>query len=136
MRALPKDRPLTPHRGAADIIKRAMIRSPAVLRGKNIDADMLLQVHDELIFEVPEEQTVVSVAAITRIMAGGRSRPVLESTLVVEAGIAIAGQKRTKQLAGLAFAGLFALPRRNQAVFYLQFYDTNKMFLSEQVEAR
>ena len=45
-----------------------MIRLPAALRGENIDADMLLQVHDELIFEVPEDQTDKAVAAITRIM--------------------------------------------------------------------
>ena len=74
---------------AADIIKRAMIRLPAALRGKNIDADMLLQVHDELIFEVPEEQTDNAVAAITRIMEEAAA-PVLslKVPLVVEAGIA------------------------------------------------
>ena len=65
---------------AADIIKRAMIRLPAALRGENIDADMLLQVHDELIFEVPEDQTDKAVAAITRIMEeAARALPVLES---------------------------------------------------------
>ena len=74
---------------AADIIKRAMIRLPAALRGENINADMLLQVHDELIFEVPEEQTDKAVAAITRIMeeaaAPGLS---LKVPLIAEAGIA------------------------------------------------
>ena len=74
---------------AADIIKRAMIRLPAALRGENIDADMLLQVHDELIFEVPEEQTDKAVAAITRIMEEAAA-PVLslKVPLVAEAGIA------------------------------------------------
>ena len=74
---------------AADIIKRAMIRLPAVLRGENIDADMLLQVHDELIFEVPEDQTDKAVAAITRIMEEAAA-PVLslKVPLVAEAGIA------------------------------------------------
>ena len=74
---------------AADIIKRAMIRLPAALRTENIDADMLLQVHDELIFEVPEEQTQQAVAAITRIMEEAAA-PVLslKVPLVAEAGIA------------------------------------------------
>ena len=74
---------------AADIIKRAMIRLPAALRVENIDADMLLQVHDELIFEVPEDQTDKAVAAITRIMEEAAA-PVLslKVPLVAEAGIA------------------------------------------------
>ena len=42
--------------GAADIIKRAMIKLPDALTGASLDAKMLLQVHDELIFEVPNEQ--------------------------------------------------------------------------------
>ena len=74
---------------AADIIKRAMIRLPAALRAENIDADMLLQVHDELIFEVPEDQKDKAVAAITRIMEEAAT-PVLslKVPLVAEAGIA------------------------------------------------
>src|SRR5215469_2330841 len=39
---------------AADIIKRAMVRIPAALAGAGLKARMLLQVHDELLFEVPE----------------------------------------------------------------------------------
>ena len=38
---------------AADIIKRAMIRMPAALKRARLKAKMLLQVHDELVFEVP-----------------------------------------------------------------------------------
>jgi len=41
---------------AADIIKRAMIRMPAALKSSKLKAKMLLQVHDELIFEVPEPE--------------------------------------------------------------------------------
>lgn len=41
--------------GAADIIKRAMILIDARLKETGCPAEMLLQVHDELIFEVPEE---------------------------------------------------------------------------------
>src|SRR5690606_3453349 len=41
---------------AADIIRRAMIRMERVLSTENVPADMLLQVHDELIFEAPQDQ--------------------------------------------------------------------------------
>ena len=42
---------------AADIIKRAMVRAwPRPRSGQLLDARMLLQVHDELVFEVPEDQ--------------------------------------------------------------------------------
>ncbi|OKL44573.1 DNA polymerase I [Pseudovibrio exalbescens] len=41
---------------AADIIRRAMVRMDAVLQQSHLDAQMLLQVHDELIFELPEDQ--------------------------------------------------------------------------------
>ena len=37
---------------AADIIRRAMIRMPAALESAKLNATMLLQVHDELVFEV------------------------------------------------------------------------------------
>ena len=52
---------------AADIIRRAMIRMPGALARAGLDARMLLQVHDELIFEAPEaqaEKTCKEVAAI------------------------------------------------------------------------
>ena len=38
---------------AADIIRRAMIRMDAALEKANLSAKMLLQVHDELVFEAP-----------------------------------------------------------------------------------
>ena len=41
---------------AADIIRRAMIRMEAALDKAKLKAQMLLQVHDELIFEVPDEE--------------------------------------------------------------------------------
>ncbi|MDD7909565.1 DNA polymerase I [Pseudovibrio exalbescens] len=41
---------------AADIIRRAMVRMDDVLQNSSLEAQMLLQVHDELIFELPEDQ--------------------------------------------------------------------------------
>ena len=41
---------------AADLIKLAMIRIDRVIRNEGLAAKMLLQVHDELVFEVPEDQ--------------------------------------------------------------------------------
>lgn len=41
---------------AADIIKRAMIEIDTWLQQKNIDAKMIMQVHDELVFEVAENE--------------------------------------------------------------------------------
>lgn len=53
---------------AADIIRRAMIRMEKVLTGENIPADMLLQVHDELIFESPAARAQEAIPVIKRVM--------------------------------------------------------------------
>ncbi|KPQ11086.1 MAG: DNA polymerase I PolA [Saliniramus fredricksonii] len=53
---------------AADIIRRAMIRMEDALSGSKLHAQMLLQVHDELIFEVPEDEVDQTIPLITRIM--------------------------------------------------------------------
>jgi DNA polymerase-1 len=52
---------------AADIIKRAMIRMPDALAAAGLKARMLLQVHDELVFECPEKEAdkVIQVAKET-----------------------------------------------------------------------
>ena len=41
---------------AADLIKQAMIRATAEIKKQNLKSKLLLQVHDELIFEVPPEE--------------------------------------------------------------------------------
>jgi DNA polymerase-1 len=53
---------------AADIIRRAMIRMEPELKKAGIEADMLLQVHDELIFEVPAGTEDVAIPVIKRVM--------------------------------------------------------------------
>ncbi|MDF2994836.1 MAG: polymerase [Xanthobacteraceae bacterium] len=53
---------------AADIIRRAMARMDAALSKAKLNARMLLQVHDELIFEVPESEIEASLPVITATM--------------------------------------------------------------------
>jgi DNA polymerase I len=53
---------------AADIIRRAMIRMDAALAKKKLSAQMLLQVHDELVFEVPENEVEKTLPVITKVM--------------------------------------------------------------------
>ena len=54
---------------AADIIRRAMIRMPAALAGAGLKARMLLQVHDELIFEVPEAEAGKTIEVAKAVMS-------------------------------------------------------------------
>lgn len=71
---------------AADVIKRAMIRMPDALARAGLKARMLLQVHDELVFECPESEadTLIKVAQDTM---QGAAMPALNLSvpLVVEA---------------------------------------------------
>ncbi|HEU5017975.1 MAG TPA: DNA polymerase I [Pseudolabrys sp.] len=53
---------------AADIIRRAMIRIEPELAKAKLKAQMLLQVHDELIFEVPEEEVAATLPIVKAIM--------------------------------------------------------------------
>jgi DNA polymerase-1 len=51
---------------AADMIKLAMIRIQGAIVAKRLQARMLLQVHDELVFEVPrEEETAFKPQVVT-----------------------------------------------------------------------
>src|SRR6185312_6585028 len=53
---------------AADIIRRAMIRIAPELQQAKLRAQMLLQVHDELIFEVPEKEVNDTIAIVKDVM--------------------------------------------------------------------
>jgi len=70
---------------AADIIKRAMIRLPDALAQAGLGAKMLLQVHDELLFEVPEAEVNQTRDVVLQTMQNAAS---LSVPLVVEAGVA------------------------------------------------
>ena len=59
-----------PLQGAsADIIRRAMIRMPEALAAAGLKTRMLLQVHDELIFEAPEAEAAAASEVIRRVMS-------------------------------------------------------------------
>jgi DNA polymerase-1 len=53
---------------AADIIRRAMARMDAALAKHKLNAQMLLQVHDELVFEVPENEVEKTLPVVARVM--------------------------------------------------------------------
>ncbi len=54
---------------AADIIRRAMIRMDAALEKARLSAQMLLQVHDELVFEVPDSEVAATIEVVRQVMA-------------------------------------------------------------------
>jgi DNA polymerase-1 len=53
---------------AADIIRRAMVRMEDALAEKKLGAQMLLQVHDELVFEVPDHEVAKTLPVVKRVM--------------------------------------------------------------------
>jgi len=53
---------------AADIIRRAMIRMDEALANAGLAAKMLLQVHDELVFEAPEEEVEATLPVVRGVM--------------------------------------------------------------------
>lgn len=68
---------------AADIMKRAMAAIPPALAKENLNAKMLLQVHDELIFEVPEGEVERTIPRVKSIMENVVR---LDVPLIAEAG--------------------------------------------------
>jgi len=69
---------------AADIVKRAMIRMPGALKDAGLSARMLLQVHDELVFEAPEAEVQATAQLVKRVMEDAAH---LSVRLVVETGV-------------------------------------------------
>lgn len=69
---------------AADIIKLAMLNVDAWLQSSNVDARMVMQVHDELVFEVAEAQLEDVKQQIIALMSAAES---LSVPLLVEAGV-------------------------------------------------
>jgi len=69
---------------AADLIKIAMIRIERALRARGLAARMLLQVHDELVFEVPEGQQGSATDVVKSHMEGAAN---LRVPLVVSIGV-------------------------------------------------
>jgi DNA polymerase-1 len=71
---------------AADVIRRAMVRMPGALREAGLTARMLLQVHDELVFEAPEAEADRVIAVARRVMETAHEPAVsLSVPLVVDA---------------------------------------------------
>ena len=54
---------------AADIIRRAMIRIEPALTAAKLSAQMLLQVHDELVFEAKAEEVEPTLRLVAAVMA-------------------------------------------------------------------
>jgi len=71
---------------AADIIKRAMIDLDKEIQSGNLDMRMIMQVHDELIFEIKESQVDDAIKLITEKM---ESADDLNVPLVVDVGTGI-----------------------------------------------
>jgi DNA polymerase-1 len=69
--------------GAADIIKRAMVRLPKALAEAGLRSRMLLQVHDELLFEAPDDEVDALADVAKRVMENAAD---LSVPLVVETG--------------------------------------------------
>ena len=71
---------------AADIIKRAMLALDRRLRESPLKAKMVMQVHDELVFEVAEEDVAELVTLAEEPMSNAAS---LDVPLVVDTGFGI-----------------------------------------------
>lgn len=69
---------------ASDIVKIAMIRVARSLRDEGLETKMIMQVHDELLFEAPESEVTAASEIIVREM---ESAATLDVPLVVEIGV-------------------------------------------------
>jgi DNA polymerase-1 len=69
---------------AADVIKRAMVRLPQALDAARLTATMMLQVHDELLFEVPDGEIEQTIKVVKSVMEGAAH---LSVPLIVDCGV-------------------------------------------------
>ncbi len=69
---------------AADIIKKAMLAVDAWLQGSGLCTKMIMQVHDELVFEVPENEMATVREQVVALMTNAAA---LAVPLVVESGV-------------------------------------------------
>jgi DNA polymerase I len=69
---------------AADLIKIAMVRVARGLRNEGLESTMLLQVHDELVFEVPEREVAALTTLVRTEMQGAAE---LAVPLLVDIGV-------------------------------------------------
>ena len=75
----------TPIQGsAADIIKVAMIKINNYLKENNYESKMILQIHDELVFDIKEEEKEVLVPTLIKMMEEASN---LTVKLLAESGI-------------------------------------------------
>ena len=75
--------------GAADLIKKAMIRIDEELERGGWQTRLLLQVHDELLFEVPVKEADKTAALVKSVMEGAADPVVqLDVPLVADVGMA------------------------------------------------
>jgi DNA polymerase-1 len=70
--------------GAADVIKRAMVKLPAALQTAGLSARLLLQVHDELLFEAPKDEAGATAAVAQQVMQDAAK---ISVPLIVETGV-------------------------------------------------
>jgi DNA polymerase-1 len=69
---------------AADIIKRAMVQLDGWLQSAGVDGRMIMQVHDELVFELPEDAVESATGRISEMMTGAAE---LSVPLEVDIGV-------------------------------------------------
>ena len=69
---------------ASDIVKLAMLRVAESLRREKLKARMILQVHDELVFEVPKKEVEKTSQVVKAAM---ESAAKIDAPLIVEIGV-------------------------------------------------
>jgi len=75
---------------AADVMRRAMIRIPGALKSAGLTAKMLLQVHDELVFEAPKDEAD-AVCALARKVMSRAAEPAVALSVPLEVEARAAG---------------------------------------------